>query len=216
MLRTMNLLFILAFILLVATTSYLLHQYQSSIRQKTRKSSLPLPPIGNSDCHLKPQAFGKTGDSADTHSHTFKAPDNWQRSITELRKEGQTEPALKLCKSKFPSYSAYKRATVILRSLLKTKGLSKRRTHKILLSLYKTAATAEMIHMKRSRENAISSSELKNLNMTLIESISFNYNELGYTEIPLLTRKDIKTIVSHWGEPKKHDSPRKAYQKYID
>ena len=211
----MNLLSILAFIFAVMTTSYLLYQRQLSARQKARKSSLPLPPIGNSDCYLETQAIDKDRNSIDAQNQTPIAPDNWQRLVTKLRKEGQTEPALNLCKTKFPLYSAYRKATVVIRSALQTKGLSKRRTHEILLHLYETAATAELIHMKRSRESAISSAELKKLNMALIRDISFNYSELGYTEIPLLTQKDIKTIVDHWGEPKKHDSPRKAYQKYM-
>ena len=212
----MNLIFMMTFILVVMTTSYLLHQYQFSKQLKTRKSSLPLPPISSSNFNINLQTIDIKDKILNSSTEVPKTPDNWQKLITEMRKEGQNEPALKLCISKFPLYSAYRRATVILRSVLHTKGLSERKTHKTLLRLYRTAAAAEMIHMKRSREDAISFTELKKMNMSSIENIPFDYNILGYKELPLLTQKDIKIIVNQWGEPKKHDSPRKAYQKYLN
>ena len=212
----MNLLFIIACLLIVIATSYLLHQYHLVQRQQTRKRSLPLPPLVNNEVKLRSQTIDIERNKNANSRQPSVTSGNWQKLVSEMRKNGEFENALNLCKKKFPLYSAYKQTTLILRSVLQTEGLAKKKTEEAMLHLYKTAATAELIHMKRSVEDTIPSSELKKLNMGLIGRISFNYDVLGYLEIPLLTQKDIKTIVSHWGEPKKHDSPRKAYQKYLN
>ena len=212
----MNLLFIIACLLTVTAASYLLHQYHLVQRQQTRKRSLPLPPLENNKVKLESQAIDIDRNKSAYSRQPSVTSGNWQKLVSEMKKNGEIEAALNLCKKKFPLYSAYRQTTLILRSVLQTEGLAKKRLNEAMLHLYKTAATAELIHMKRSAEDTISSSELKKLNIALIESISFNYDVLGYLEIPLLTQKDIKTIVSHWGEPKKHDSPRKLYQKYVN
>ena len=208
----MNLLLILAFLLAITTTSYLLHRYHLSERQRARKKSLPLPPLGSYDSNIEPQVI----DINDNKLNDKTEPsNNWLHLVSEMRKKGQTESALKLCRSKFPLYGAFRQATLILRSVLQNKSLSKEKTQETLVCLYKTAATAELIHMKRSDGDTISSVQMKKLNLTLIENFSFDYKELGYTEIPLLTKNDVKALVSNWGEPKTHDSPHKLYQKYL-
>ena len=207
-----NFLLILTFLLAVAATSYLLHQYHIFMQYQTRKKSLPLPPIDSFNSNLTPQNI----DINNKLLPKNQAASNWLDLVSEMRKQGQIESALNVCERKFPLYSAYRQATLIFRSILQDKNLEEKKTHETLLRLYKTAATAEMIYMKRSTGGTISSTKLKNLNMPLIESFSFDYNDLGYTEIPLLTKKDIKTIVSRWGEPKKHECPRRLYQKYLN
>mgnify|MGYP001161301866 CR=1 FL=1 len=208
-----NFLFILAFLLAVAATSYLLHKYHIYIQYQTRKKSLPLPPIDSFNSNFNSQIV-------DIKKNKVLSKDlaaiNWLELISDMRKQGQTESALSVCESKFPLYSAYRQATLILRSILQDKNIDEKKTHETLLRLYKTAATAEMIHMKKSTGETISSTTLKKINMPLIENFSFEYNNLGYTEIPLLTKKDIKALVSRWGEPKKHESPRSLYQKYLN
>ena len=214
----MNFLFIIACLVFVITVSYLLHRYHLFERQQARKRSLPLPPLGSNNLKLIPQTI----DIDENYRVDEEQPPlpittgTWQKSIAAMKKNGEFEGALNLCKSKFPLYSAYRQATLILRSVLQTESLSNKETEENLLRLYKTAVTAEMIHMKKSAEDTVSSSELKKLNKAEIDSISIDYNILGYLEIPLLTKKDIKTIVSLWGEPKKHNSPSKLYQKYIN
>ena len=209
----MNLLLIFTFLLAVTTTSYLLHRYHLSERQRARKSSLPLPPIGSYDSNLDPQV---TDINNNKLSYEAQSSINWLQLVSEKRKEGQTESALNLCRRKFPLYSAFRQAILILRSVLQNKSVSPEKTQETLLCLYKTAATAELIHKKSSDEDSISPAQMNKLNLTLIENFSFDYNKLGYTEIPLLTKKDVKALVSHWGEPKTHYSPHELYQKYLN
>jgi hypothetical protein len=157
----------------------------------------------------------KTSDNENQKPPPLKDPSNWRQSVLEMRKKKQIEPALNLCKSKFPLYTAYREATLILKSTLQSEGSSQAKIQGILSQLYKTAAIAELIHMKKSAENKRLPYKVKITNITLLEKIPFDYNKLGYLELPLLTKKDTRVLVSHWGEPRKHDSPRNLYKNYL-
>ena len=209
----MNFLLILTFLLAVTTTSYLLHRYHLSGRQRARKSSLPLPPLGSYNSNLDSQVIDINNNKLNYEAQSSK---NWLQLVSEKRKKGQAESALNLCRRKFPLYGAFKQAILILRSVLQNESVSPEKTQETLLCLYKTAATAELIHKKSSDEVSISPAQMNKLNLTMIENFYFDYNKLGYTEIPLLAKKDVKALVSHWGEPKTHYPPHKLYQKYLN
>ena len=209
----MNFLLILAFLLVAITTSYLLHQHHLSRQQQARKQSLPLPPIDVASSSFYKQTIDINENKFESTSQNLV---NWQQTISKMRKKGRTQAALNVCEGKYPLYSAYRQATLILRSILQDKNVDEPKVQEILSRLYKTAATAEMIHCKGSGGQSMSPAALKKLKMPLNDNFSIDYNELGYKEIPLLTKKDIKAIVSYWGEPEKHDSPRRLYQKYLN
>ncbi len=45
----------------------------------------------------------------------------------------------------------------------------------------------------------------------LIEGLSYTYNDIGYNELTLLGKTDIKELVSLWGEPEHHSTLNKMY-----
>ena len=197
---------------------YLFNRHNIYLRQQNRKRSQPLPPIGNLETDSSNETYNdeaKTSDNENQKPPPLKDPSNWRQSVLEMRKKKQIEPALNLCKSKFPLYTAYREATLILKSTLQSEGSSQAKIQGILSQLYKTAAIAELIHMKKSAENKRLPYKVKITNITLLEKIPFDYNKLGYLELPLLTKKDTRVLVSHWGEPRKHDSPRNLYKNYL-
>ena len=104
---------------------------------------------------------------------------------------------------------------MILKSTLQNEDSSQAKIQDILSQLYKTAAVAELIHVKNSAANKRIPDKVKITDVTLLEKIPFDYNKLGYLELPLLTKKDTRVLVSHWGEPRKHDSPRNLYKNYL-
>ena len=198
---------------------YLFDRHNTYLRQQNRKRSQPLPPIGNLEADLSNETYSietKTSDGENETPAHLKNPKNWRQSVLEMRNKKQIEPALHLCKSKFPLYTAYREATLILKSTLQNEGSSQTKIQDVLSQLYKTAAIAELIHMKKSDENKRLPEKVKITNITLLEKIPIDYNKLGYLELPLLTKKDTKVLVSHWGEPKKHDSPRNLYKNYLN
>ena len=214
----MSFLFLLMFFSSVFLSVYLFNRHNTYLRQQNRKRSQPLPPIGNLEADLSNETYNNEAKTSDGENQTpapLKDPSNWRQSVLEMRKKKQIEPALNLCKSKFPLYTAYREATLILKSTLQSEGSSQAKIQGILSQLYKTAAIAELIHMKKSAENKRLPYKVKITNITLLEKIPFDYNKLGYLELPLLTKKDARVLVSHWGEPRKHDSPRNLYKNYL-
>ena len=214
----MSFLFFLMFFSSVFISVYLFDRHYTYLRQQNRKRSQPLPPIGNLETDSSNETYNdeaKTSDNENQKPPPLKDPSNWRQSVLEMRKKKQIEPALNLCKSKFPLYTAYREATLILKSTLQNEGSSQAKIQGILSQLYKTAAIAELIHMKKSAENKRLPYKVKITNITLLEKIPFDYNKLGYLELPLLTKKDTRVLVSHWGEPRKHDSPRNLYKNYL-
>ena len=214
----MSLLFSLLFFTSVIFSVYLLNRHNIYLRQQNRKRSQPLPPIRNLETDLTNETNNKDEKISDGEKQTpspLKNPSNWRKLAFEMREKKQFTPALNLCKSKFPMYTAYKETTLILRSILQNEGSSQAKIQDILSQLYKTAAIAELIHMKKSDGNKRLPDKVKISDITLLENIPFDYNELGYFELPLLTKKDTRVLVSHWGEPRKHDSPRNLYKNYL-
>jgi len=214
----MSFLFFLMFFSSVFISVYIFDRHNTYLRQQNRKRSQPLPPIGNLEADLSNETYNiekKTSDGENETPAHPKNPNNWRQSVLEMRKKKQIEPALNLCKSKFPLYTAYREATLIFKSTLQNEGSSQAKIQDVLSQLYKTAAIAELIHMKKSDENKRPPEKVKITNITLLEKIPFDYNKLGYLELPLLTKKDTKVLVSHWGEPRKHDSPRNLYKNYL-
>ena len=214
----MSFLFLLMFFSSVFLCVYLLNRHNTYQRQQNRKRSQPLPPIANLEDDLSIDTLNnetKTFDGESQPPPNLENPSNWRQSVLEMRKKKQIEPALHLCKSKFPMYTAYKETTLILRSILQNEGSSQAKIQDILSQLYKTAAIAELIHMKKSDGNKRIPDKVKITDITLLEKIPFDYYELGYSMLPLLTKKDTRVLVSHWGEPRKHDSPRNLYENYL-
>tara|TARA_B100000700_G_scaffold322049_1_gene422669 strand:+ start:202 stop:849 length:648 start_codon:yes stop_codon:yes gene_type:complete len=198
--------------------AYLFNRHNTYQRQQNRKRSQPLPPIGNLEADLSNETHNnetKTSDGESQPPAHLKNPGNWRQSVSEMRKKKQIEPALHLCKSKFPLYTAYRETTLILKSILQNEGPSQAKIQDILSQLYKTAAIAELIHMKKSDENKRLPDKVKISDITLLEKIPIDYYELGYSKLPLLTKKDTRVLVSHWGEPRKHDTPRNLYDNYL-
>ena len=214
----MSFLFFLMFFSSVFLSVYLFNRHNTYLRQQNRKRSQPLPPIGNSEADLSSETYNNETKISSRENQTpshLKNPSNWRQSVLEMRKKKQIKPALNLCKSKFPLYTAYREATLILKSTLQNEGSSQAKIRGILSQLYKTAAIAELIHMKKSAENKRLPDKVKITDITLLDKIPIDYNKLGYLELPLLTKKDTRVLVSHWGEPRKHDSPRNLYENYL-
>ena len=211
----MDAFFLLLFITAVGITSFLLHRHQLIQRDREIKRSLPLPPLGKS--HLNPPLKG-----AKIHRKINKVDKkapiktvSWRQLVSEMRRKNDFDAALMLCREKFPLYTAYKQATIVLRSRLDSKKTNAEVRKTLIRELYRVAAAAELIHSKKVSANKIPSSKLKRLDMDRINSFPFKYNQLGYLELPLLTKQDIRVIVEMWGEPTKHGSPREVYQKQV-
>ena len=199
-------------------TAYLLDKHSSILRQQNRKRSQPLPPVGNLETKLTNEIENKGKEISIVKNQiptSSQNQSNWRQLALEMRKKNQIEPAFNLCESKFPLYTAYREATLILKSILQNEGLSQTKVQRTLSQLYKIAAIAELIYMKKSAGGTLLPDKLKTMDITLLHKIPFDYNKLGYLELPLLKKQDTRLLVSHWGEPDKHDSPRNLYESHF-
>jgi hypothetical protein len=107
----------------------------------------------------------------------------------------------------YPLLGAYNQCCVELRQRLKTISANPQLLDTTLRGLYRTAAIAELLHSKTS-EGKLSLGQLKMLPDEVIEELDMPYSKLGYSELRLLRKNDIKRMLLLWGKPEIQQCPR--------
>lgn len=111
----------------------------------------------------------------------------------------------------YPLLGAYTQSCIHLRKRLKTISANPELFDTTLQILYRTAAVAELLHSKKS-QGKLALGQLKMLPEELIAELDMPYGKLGYTELTLLRKSDIKRLLLLWGKPETHQCPRNYHR----
>jgi hypothetical protein len=149
------------------------------------------------------QAAGAT-EAGDT-------PENWSERVAELKKADCLGEALEICRLAFPLLSAYQQATLIHRARIKKLSAGDTNFEDELSALYRTAAQASFLHDRVRGLPHLTLSQLKGADLTVMDELELSYNTIGYSELRLIKKTDIKLLVDHWGEPASHALPRAVH-----
>ena len=225
--------YILFALLVTGATVYGLHRYQAMEVEYTVDRTMPLPPLeegfraeaspeikGTTDEESAPKAqvAAQSKKTASAKLPQDKSPQiapeaktvGWQTQVNRAKKSGNLDLAYQICVDNYPLWGAYNQACIILRSRLKSLQLSRAESETLLRELYRCAVVAELLHDKSEGAEHYTLSQLKAMPLEGLLEKGFDYTEIGYAQLRLIRKSDVKLLQNHWGRPKTHQLPRKA------
>ncbi len=220
--------FSIVFALLVTgATVYGLHRYQAMEVEYTVDRTMPLPPLREglkggispgSDSRIQdeapPIAAKATTQQPETKKQAAASPESkpagWQSRVNAAKKSGNLDLAYQICVDNYPLWGAYNQACIILRSRLKSMQLSRAESETLLRELYRSAVIAELLHDKSDGAEHRTLNQLKQLPLASLAEKEFDYAEIGYAQLRLIRKSDVKLLQNHWGRPDSHQLPRQA------
>jgi hypothetical protein len=137
--------------------------------------------------------------------------ESWQEQIAELKKQDRYDEALRICRQEYPLWSAYQQASLIHRARIKQLSQANHDITEELTSLYQLAAIASFLHDRVRGLPNLSLAQLKLLDLSWISALDMPYRQIGYTELRLIKKTDIKLLLEKWGRPQAHISPRQLH-----
>lgn len=213
-------------LLVTGVTVYGLHRYQAMEVEYTVDRTMPLPPLHEGfqagitakNNKSQPETSAPTQKSAQNEREAAAQASpgsgakasTWQAQVNAAKKSGNLDLAYQICADNYPLWGAYNQACIILRSRLKSMHLSRPESEKLLGELYRCAVVAELLHDKSDGAEHRTLNQLKQMPLAALAGKEFDYSSIGYAELRLIRKSDVKLLQNHWGRPKSHQLPRQA------
>jgi hypothetical protein len=220
---------------------FILHRHQLSESHLNADKNIPLPPLssfGQADYSNKDDASQPDSETEKTLPPTIVRPqdnssitlskyrvdepaetearqsEHWLEKISQLKKANKLDEALTICESEFPLWSAYQQAALIHRAKVKNALKTGEPVDPALQGLYQLATTAEFLHGRIKGLPDLTLSQLKHLKLERLNELDMPYLTIGYLELRLIKKTDIKLLNDLWGKPDSHQSPREVHREY--
>jgi hypothetical protein len=118
---------------------------------------------------------------------------------------------LALAWENLPYPAAFRHAAVAIRSLLKGSLADGQDIGPLLDRLYGLAALENFLFDEPALPNGLGPAfnVAEGIPKETLAGLEFPYDEIGYEKLPLLSKSDVKLLVSRWGEPRRHRSARR-------
>ena len=134
----------------------------------------------------------------------------WTDQISKYR--GEHGKTLSFAIDQLPLPAAFRTAAVSIRGLIRTKTKSRESAENELGLLYWLAAIRSFMleyapRLKEPGFNVVQSMPGRN-----VSSLRYSYAELGYRELSLLNKTDVKWLTVAWGEPVSHTTLNELYR----
>ena len=164
-------------------------------------------------------SWHKTSDDLEAENHTTEF---WNRHSEELSngefwadriKKYKGEPAkrLKLALENMPLPGAFKEAAIATRALIREKRKEKEKHDEQLFLLYWLAAIDSFSIPYSDKLQEPGYNVVESIPGEKIKTLPFSYKVLGYTELTLLNKTDVKWLIEAWGEPEAHSTLHKLH-----
>jgi hypothetical protein len=212
------LLFIVITVSALSLMVYALRRHQLTEVELNADRNIPLPLL-KSDHHSNFKLDeDKTSLPPRAQQQVQESPIHisWQDKVSKLKKAGELALAYTVCQQAFPLWSAYTKASVLLRTEIKGLLKSHQGVATELGALYHLAAVAELLHDKIHSEQNLSKKQMKQLDLSALDELDMPYIKLGYKFLRLLKPTDVNLMIKQWGEPKHHCQPRQLHEKFWD
>lgn len=228
-------------LLLTAAIVIALHRFQENSRANAADREQGLPPLQledqpSSSRYLddkdeKPVESGSEEAPPDTEEEPSQQvgdeiqlaeadtprptpPSDWKQHSQQLKEAGNYEAALEACQSAWPQWQSYQQAAVIMRAAIRSTDQNDRDIW--LNRLYQLAAEAGFLHDKiDGLPQANWQTLARQFKPADLNAMRFDWQELGYRDMRLLTKTDIRQMTTNWGEPDKHQSAKQHYQEFF-
>lgn len=222
-------------LLITGATVYGLHRYQTMEVEYNVDRTMPLPPLkknfraelspnsaseespsilrNNEPATGNPEHAAQTESSLESGEESTTASNStaWQERVNTAKKSDNLDLAYQICLENYPLWGAYNQSCIILRSRMKSMQLSRAETEKLLTELYRTAVIAELLHDKSESAEHLTLNQLRDLPLEQLVNENFSYVEIGYAQLRLIRKSDVKTLLALWGRPSAHVLPREAH-----
>lgn len=156
------------------------------------------------DCEPRPApelTAARTGDSK-----------QWREKSQALREAGAYEAALSACKMGWPRWQSYQEAARVIRAAIRASAPEDRDIW--LERLYQLAGQASFLHDKvPDMPDPNWQTLAQRFDPADVTALEMPWNTLGYQQLRLLTKSDIKLLTKTRNEPKTHQSARILHRK---
>lgn len=133
----------------------------------------------------------------------------WADRIKKLHDKPDKRLALAL--ENIPLPSAFREAAISLRSIIRKKRKLCESYDEELKDLYWVAAINSFCIPYDSRSNSPGFNVAERVPRELLVSFAYEYKSLGYNELELLNKTDVKWLIEAWGEPESHTTLNKIH-----
>ena len=157
-------------------------------------------------------------DEATGNSRTFwaqmrldlAAGQFWADEIKKYREE--PAKALSMALDHLPLPAAFRNAAVSARTLIRMRKKSKETFEQELTLLYWLAAIRSFMLDYAPRLKEPGFNVVESIPGRYLCSLPYTYSELGFRELPLLNKTDVKWLTEAWGEPTSHTTLNAMYR----
>ncbi len=184
-----------------------LHQHQLRETKENVDKNLPLPPLNYSFTDTKDE----TGVPSEVEEPSI-SKSGWAERVAQYKNAGDLENAFQQCTIGYPLWTAFSQASSVLRAKIREDQKNNCDESENLEKLYHVAAIASFFHDKIPDLSPLSASRLKKLNIEAWEHLPMPYEQIGYFELRLLKKNDIKLMLKKWGKPSQHCSAKKHHE----
>lgn len=145
----------------------------------------------------------------DRHRAALGSGKFWADEIKSLR--GEPAKRLQLAFENLPLPAAFREAAIALRALIRDRRKRMVGYERELGLLYWLGAVASfgLPYSERLREPGYN--VLESVPGETVANLRFEYSKLGYRELELLNKTDVKWMTELWGEPESHTTLNKLH-----
>jgi len=209
---------------------FVLHKYQLFEAKSNADKILPLPALDSMvERESPPQFDNKSKKTLPPHlvvsnsSNEIKYPEtnaaeeidnaneHWLDKVSRLKKANRFAEALAACETAYPRWSAFQQAVLAHRARIKELQQLEQPIDDDLVALYRLTAIAELLHGRVKGLPAPSLAQLNLINLEVLQKLEMPYNSIGYLELRLIKKTDIRLLLDKWGKPESHQSPRQFH-----
>ena len=148
------------------------------------------------------EAKARSVDFWNRHAADLHAGNFWADRIKQLRDEPVKR--LRLALDNLPLPASFREAAVALRTLIRRKKRVGEKYDEELALLYWLAAINSFSIPYSTVLQEPGYNVVESVPGVRLKNLSFTYNELGYTQLELLNKTDVKWMTVAWGEPQTH------------
>ena len=148
------------------------------------------------------EAKARSIDFWNRHAADLHAGNFWADRIKQLKSE--PEKRLRLALDNLPLPASFREAAVALRALIRERKKTGEKYDEQLAMLYWLAAINSFSTQYSTVLQEPGYNVVESVPGVRLKNLSFTYKELGYMQLELLNKTDIKWMTEAWGEPKTH------------
>jgi hypothetical protein len=145
------------------------------------------------------------------HREDLESGRFWADRIKEL--QGEPAKRLSLALRNLPLPASFREGAIATRALIRERRGKNESYEDLLRLLYWLAAVSSfpVPYSERLREPGYN--VIESIPGSVINNLQFSYSKLGYEELELLNKTDVKWLTENWGEPASHTTLHRLHKK---